>query len=351
MWRWLKLVVAALAVLVVVNVLDTQLMVAPIGRFVSTTLLFQSAATYRPIPPSNRPTIGSIVYLTAHGLPKGTIPSLEQMHASEAYLYVAYYSDAYYQIKANPYGLAEPNDSLGTALAALHRHHIRVIVVISSALLDPTTAPPAGRQLLQGSTAIFDPRRASSFVESLTKDVLKYPIDGLYVGEPYWDKSIPRPVSEEPFIHLYRQLIAMAKRRHVPFNMILPSNYYGLGGKNRSGLDAGFTHLPFHSIGLDGEFVYHALAKPQASLGYLNNMAKAATKIAHGRPPILELTLVQDYPATTPVPPAFFAKELQDAHQAHIHSVILFADEFWTHAPANTRQAYERSIEQFLNNR
>ena len=351
MWRWLKLVVAGLAVIGVVSLLDRQLLVEPIGQFVSTTLLFRSAATYRPIPPSNRPTIGGIVYLGPHGLPKGTITSLEQMHASEVYLYVAYYSDAFYQIGSNPYGMAEPNDSLGAALDQLHSHHFRVIVVISSALLDPATAPSAGKALLQGNTAIFDPRRASSFVQTLAKDVLRYPIDGLYVGEPYWDKSIPRPVSEQPFIHLYRTLLSMAKSHHVPFNMILPSNYFGLGGANRSGLDTTFTRLPFHSIGLDGEFVYHALAKPKNSLGYLHNMANAAAKIAHGRPAILELTLVQDYPATDPIPPAFFAQELQDAHKAHIHSVILFANEFWTHTPAKQRQAYVRAIEQFLNNR
>ncbi|MBN1631686.1 MAG: hypothetical protein JW990_18175, partial [Thermoleophilia bacterium] len=173
-------------------------------------------------PASDSRHIAAIVYLDADGLPPNTLEQLAGLRATEVYLYVAYYSDVYYSIPDNPYGLAEPRDTLGAAITQLHAAGCEVTAVISSALLDSQQAPPAGLAILQDPTSsIVDPERAGSFIEDLTRALVLYDIDGVYFGEPYWITPTTDPAEMQQFNDLYERLLAITAAAGVPFKMIL----------------------------------------------------------------------------------------------------------------------------------
>lgn len=287
--------------------------------------------------------VGAIVYLEGKGLPKGTLESLKGLHATEVYLYVAYYSDAYYAIPKNPYGLALPADTLRTAIKQLHDAGYRVIGVISSALLDWRQAPPQGMALLQDpQKPIFDPVKAGPFVEELTRSLVAYPLDGIYVGEPYWLTSTSDDNKKLDWNRLYERLLAITQEAGIPFHMIMPTfnGYYTL--------HSSFAALPFETIGMDAEFAYYT-KDSATNVDYFNQLIDITLSLAKGRDALIELNLHQGLQSTlqpTPVPPSFFAEELSIARKAGIKTVVIFASVFWSNLP--NKDQYSAALADFL---
>ena len=287
--------------------------------------------------------IGAIVYLEGKGLPKGTFESLKGLHATEVYLYVAYYSDAYYAIPKNPYGLALPADTLRAAVKQLHDAGYRVIGVISSALLDWRQAPAQGLEILQNpQQPIFDPVKAGPFVEELTRSLVAYPLDGLYVGEPYWLTSTSDDSKKLEWNRLYERLLAITQEAGVPFHMIMPTfnGYYTL--------HSSFAALPFETIGMDAEFTYYT-TDWGTNVDYFNQLVDITLSLAKGRDALIEVNLHQGLQSTlqsTPVPPSFFAEELSIARKAGIKRVVIFASTFWGTLP--NKDQYSAALANFL---
>jgi len=291
------------------------------------------------------PQIGAIVYLGANGLPSGTLESLRALHATEVYLYVAYYSDAYYMIPLNPYGLAQPRDTLGTAITQLHGAGYRVIGVISSALLDWRQAPKAGRAILQASQSpIFDPVKAGPFVEELTQALVRYHVDGVYVGEPYWVEPTSDSEKKLEFNRLYGRLIAITNAAGVPFQMIMPTYYAYFDLTKQAGLLTSFPELPFQSVGMDAEYAYYT-SDGNADLAYYKRLVALSLSMANGRDSLLELSLHKAM-VSGPVPLDFFEQELFLAKSAGIKTVVIFAAQYWESLP--NRAAYSDALAAFL---
>lgn len=292
-----------------------------------------------------RRQIGAIVYLGANGLPPGTLESLRALHATEVYLYVAYYSDAYYLIPQNPYGLAQPRDTLGAAITQLHGAGYRVIGVISSALLDWRQAPPVGIAILQSPRVpIFDPVKAGPFVEELTKALVRYHVDGVYVGEPYWVQPTSDSEKKLQFNRLYERLIAITGAAGVPFQMIMPTYYAYFDDTEQAGLLPSFLELPFQSVGMDAEVAYYTNDR-NADLAYYKRLVALTLSMANGRDSLIELSLHKAM-VTGPVPLDFFEQELSLAKSAGIKTVVIFAAEFWANLP--NRAGYSSALADFL---
>jgi len=289
--------------------------------------------------------IGAIVYLNADGLPLGTLESLRGLHATEVYLYVAYWSDAYYAIPDNPYGLAEPRDSLGAAITELHSAGYRVIAVISSALLDWRQAPQKGLDILQSPRLpLFDPAKAGPFVEELTRSLVQYSVDGVCVGEPYWDTPTSDPSKQVKFTLLYQRLLAITQKAGVPFHMIMPAYYAYFDGTETASLDATFATLPFEPIGMDAEYSYYG-ADNASNLTYYRKLIDVSLSLAGSRDALIELSLHKAF-ASDPVPPDFFTEELSVAKTAGIKTVIIFAAEFWQ--SLTNQQTYSAALADFI---
>ena len=283
--------------------------------------------------------VGAIVYLEGKGLPKGTMESLKGLHATEVYLYVAYYSDAYYAIAKNPYGLALPADTLRTAVKQLHDAGYRVIGVISSALLDWRQAPPEGLAILQDpQKPIFDPVKAGPFVEDLTRSLVKYPLDGIYVGEPYWLTSTGDDNKKLEWNRLYERLLAITQAAGIPFHMIMPTfnGYFTL--------HSSFAALPFETIGMDAEFTYYTTDRA-TNVAYFNQLIGITLSLAQGRDALIEVNLHEGLEAT-PVPPDFFTEELSIARTAGIKTIVIFASVFWSNLP--NKDQYSAALADFL---
>jgi hypothetical protein len=289
--------------------------------------------------------IAAIVYLTADGLPSGTFESLLGLHATEVYLYVAYYSDAYYAIPKNPYGLAQPRDTLGTAIEQLHGRGYRVIGVISSALLDWRQAPKAGLDILQSpKTPLFDPVKAGPLLENLTRSLVTYKVDGVYVGEPYWFTPTTNLYKQREFNTLYEQLLAITAAAGIPFHMVMPTYYMYFDNTETASLDPSFAALPFEPIGMDGEDSYYGSDRV-ANLAYFRRLLDATKAMAGARDMLLELSLHQAF-VSTPVPVDFFATELSEAKTSGINTVVIFAAQFWTDLP--DKAAYSAALADFV---
>lgn len=283
--------------------------------------------------------IASIVYLGGHGLPPGTMPALEAMHASVVYLYVAYYSDAYYSISRNPYGMAEPSNVLTAAIAQLHAQGIRVVAVISSALLDHLHTPSAGLRLLETpDRSVIDPLEGRAFVLSLVKSLLRYPVDGIYVGEPFWLVGLKEPPNEkQAFDALYQSILAMDRRARVQTYMVLPSTMVNSAGKVASGLPQNFTTLPFTTLGFDGEGAWDSpnIAHSEA---YYRLILARLHGYAAGRPMTMEISLKKPYNAGY-IPPAFLRYEVTQAKRHGVTTLLIFANEFWAKSPFRSQYA------------
>lgn len=291
--------------------------------------------------------IASIVYLTNHGLPKNTIETLKAMKASEVYLYVAYYSDAYFRIPKNPYGMAEPADVLRQALSQLHQAGFSVTAVISSALLDPKQATAAGLGILQPHSSIFNPITAKPFLTQLVKNLVQYPIDGVYIGEPYSvNASASTPSSmASAWLGLYQSLLKITQPAKLPMQMVLPDNFaVGSRLRNQSGLSNQFTQLPFAAIGIDQENAYSGA--PAQDLSLFKQVVRKTVQMAHGRPSITEISLRQA-DLKTPISPTFFKQEVQIVANSHVNALLLFANEFWPTSPY--QKQYAKALQSFLN--
>lgn len=293
-----------------------------------------------------KPQIASIVYLGGHGLPTGTMRALAGMHATEVYLYVAYYSDAYFNIPKNPYGMAEPANSLPAAISTLHEKGIRVIAVISSALLDMRQVPPAGRRILEAPyRSVIDPLRGQAFTLSLVRSLLRYPIDGIYVGEPFWLPGVKEsPQEREAFDTLYRRIIPLARGAHVPTYMVLPSTIVNAAGQNASGLPKNFAALPFVSLGLDGEQGWDS-PNIAHNRRYFDLLLTRLRGFAEGRPMTMELNLKKPY-SPGYAPPIFLRYEVMQAKKQGVKTLLLFANEFWAASPYKTQ--YSEIFRAFL---
>ncbi len=277
--------------------------------------------------------IASIVYLTAGGLPAGTMQALSAMRATEVYLYVAYYSDAYYNIPQNPDGLVEPADALTGAIRALHQKGIRVIAVISSALLDHSATPPAAHRLLETpQRSVIAPLQGTPLVLGLVKALLKYPVDGIYVGEPFWISGVPEPAQEQAaFSTLYRRIIALDRKAGVPTYMVLPDTMVSPTGQNNSGLPAGFDALPFTTIGFDGEDAWDS-PNIQQNERYYALLLRRLQADSLGRPTTMEIDLEKPY-RDGYIPLQFLRYEVEAAKRQGVGTLLVFANEFWAHSP------------------
>ncbi|MCF8565667.1 hypothetical protein LLE49_13160 [Alicyclobacillus tolerans] len=290
--------------------------------------------------------VASIVYLDAHGLPPGTMRALKGMKATEVYLYVAYHSDAYYQIPKNPYGLAEPADVLRQALSQLHQAGYPVVAVISSALLDPNQATAAGKQILQPGSSLFDPTKAKPLLTQMVQSLMNYPIDGLYIGEPYSNTQAmqsTQAASSGAWMSLYQSLLQLTQPAKLPMDMVLPDNFaVGAALENRSGLPDNFPHLPFAAVGIDQENAY--TGHPN-DLNVFQRIVQKTVAIANNRPSITEISLRQG-DLKTPISPQFFDQEVQIASQEHVNVLLIFANEFWDSSPY--QKQYAQALQGFL---
>lgn len=291
--------------------------------------------------------VAGIVYLDAHGLPAHTIGNLKDMGATEVYLYVAYHTDAYFRIPANPYGLAQPADTLRGALSELHKNGFRVVAVISSALLDPRLVTAAGRSLLQPNSGIIDPVQSSAFLAALVKNLSSYNVDGVYVGEPYYTQGVANPsgARQADWTRLYSTLMDITRRAGKPMLMVLPDLYAsGVTVQNVSGLPESLTALPFQSIGIDLEDAYQGYA---ADITRYENAVIKAKSISGNRPTIIEVSLRRgDF--KTPVPSDFFRREVEIAAQYHVQTLLIFANEWWNELPTRERSAYKSALRGYL---
>ncbi len=296
----------------------------------------------------------AIVYMTPQGLPPNTMSELRALHASGVLLYAAWYSDAYFPVRANPYGMASPANSLWRAVERLHRHHEFVVGVISSALFDTRQAPPAQARLVQDPVTptqygIFDPITAARFVRGLTSDIVRFaPIDGLYVGEPYFIRSSQDAGSRSTaFPTLYRSLMAITGPARVPQVMIMPYSLhqYQSGGA-MDPIHTALARLPFRIVGVDAEYA-DASNSASFDLGYLGAMARAATTLAAARPSAVELSL-KNATQTAYVSPALFARETRLLRQSGTSDIVVFAAEFLDGAKPAERAAYSRALAAFL---
>lgn len=290
--------------------------------------------------------VASIVYLDATGLPKGTLEALKDMHASTVYLYVAYHSDAYFHIPQNPYGLAEPADTLENAVNILHFKGYKVIGVISSALLDKRLRTAAGDSISQPNSDIFDPAQAGSFVLGLVQNLLSYSIDGLYIGEPYFSTiSHPSQTETAAWRSLYQQVIRLDKAKHMKSDMILPDLYAaGVSVKDESGLPTGFAHLGFNGIGIDMENADSGHLASDVTR-FTHAMQKVRSMQKKGTQSIVELSLRKG-DLKTPISPQFFRREVGISKQTGINTIVIFANEWWSISPY--RRQYKSSLEDFL---
>jgi hypothetical protein len=303
----------------------------------TTTLAPTTTTTVAPGPPGRQ--IGAIVYLEGKGLPEGTFEALEGLHATEVYLYVAYYSDAYYAIPRNPYGMALPADTLKTAIEDLHDKGYRVIGVISTALLDWRQAPEEGLAILQNDQKpIFDPVKAGPFVEQLTQCLVRYPLDGIYVGEPYWLESTSDVDKKLEWNRLYEKLLAITQEAEIPFHMIMPTfnGYFTL--------HTSFAQLPFQTIGMDAEFSYYT-EEWNTNIDYFNNLIDITQQLAGGRDAIIEINLHKGMESKA-VPPEYFEEEVRIAKEAGMKRIVIFAATFWAKMPDKDR--YSNALAGFL---
>ena len=311
------------------------------GSSLSSTETSKPRSTSTTTPPGRQ--IAAIVYLEGKGLPKGTLEALEGLHATEVYLYVAYYSDAYYSIPKNTSGMALPADNLRTAVKQLHDAGYRVFGVISTALLDWRQAPPEGLAILQSAQKpIFDPVKAGPFVEQLTRSLVEYPLDGIYVGEPYWLTPTSDDTKKLDWNDLYERLLAITQKAGIPFHMIMPTfnGYYTL--------HSSFAELPFHTIGMDAEFAWYTEDR-ETNLGYFQQLIDITKAIAKGRDALIEVNLHQGLGSTlqsTPVPIDFFREELKIARESRIKRVVIFAAVFWDTLP--NKNEYSSALAEFV---
>jgi len=311
------------------------------GSAPSSTETSEPKPTSTTTPPGRQ--IAAIVYLEGKGLPKGTLEALKGLHATEVYLYVAYYSDAYYSIPKNTYGMALPADTLRTAVEQLHKAGYRVFGVISTALLDWRQAPPEGLAILQSpEKPIFDPVKAGPFVEQLTRTLVEYPLDGIYVGEPYWLTPTADKTKKLEWNDLYERLLAITQKADIPFHMIMPTfnGYYTL--------DPSFAELPFQTIGMDAEFAWYTENR-ETNLSYYQQLIDITKSIAKGREALIEVNLHQGLGSTlqsTPVPIDFFQEELKIARESGFKRVVIFAAVFWDKLP--NKDQYSKALADFL---
>jgi hypothetical protein len=302
-------------------------------------------------PTTAKHTIASIVYLNQYGIPYDTLQHLKQEHASEVYLYVAYYSDAYFNIDKNPYGMVCPIDTLQSALRQLHGAGYRVTAVISSALLDPRQAPKAGLDILQPHGDIFEPKRAKPLLTQMVRHLSQYPVDGIYVGEPYFTKQTQSrgltPQQKNEWLDLYQSLISITHKAKIPFHMILPDNFIvGADGHNESGMPDSFVKLPFDEIGMDIENAY--TGHQSDDLKQFDVDVKKTKEIAGNRPSIIEISL-RCGDLKTAIPAKFFDQEVQIITKYHISKIVLFADEFWP--KSHNLKEYQTSLLKFINSK
>ena len=189
---------------------------------------------------------------------------------------------------------------------------------------------------------IFDPVKAGPFVEELTRSLAKYPLDGIYVGEPYWLTSTSDDSKKLEWNRLYEQLLAITQEAGIPFHMIMPTfnGYYTL--------HSSFAALPFQTIGMDPEFAYYTTDRA-TNIDYFNQLIAITLSLAKGRDALIELNLHQGLQSTlqsTPVPPSFFAEELSIARKAGIKTVVIFASVFWGNLP--NKDQYSAALADFL---
>lgn len=345
--RGLKMVVSLGAIVALSVLLAPRLPSQILGSELNSTVAYAA----RPLPIHGK-HVFAIVYVTPTGLPPGTLQELHGLHASGVLLYAAWYSDAFFPIKNNPYGVVSPAASLPAAVEELQQHGYSVVGVISSALFDKVGAPRSQAPLVQrhpdsnSRYGVFDPIAAHSFVVSLGESLVRAShLAGMYVGEPYFITTRQaRKDGPAAFQRLYSALLQKAR---VPEIMIVPYSYHAYTrGLGVGPIDRRLSLLRFAAFGVDGEYA-DMTASRSSDLGYLSAMAETAKTLAGKRPSMVELSL-ENARFSAFVSPALFKEELTVLQRHSIQDVVIFAAEFWLKAPRRVRATYGQELQSFL---
>ncbi|MCL6596191.1 MAG: hypothetical protein K6V73_08260 [Firmicutes bacterium] len=283
--------------------------------------------------------------------------TLSALHASTVYLYAAYQGQAFFPLPplAQRDGLTEVAPVLAPDLAALRAEGFRVVLVVSSALLDRATAPTAGQGLLQPGSDVVDPRRAAPLVAALVRTLAAYRPQAIYVGEPF-DWPGDRPVPTAAWLAFYRRMRAASG--HVPLVMLLPTVHdeyappaaaYGPGSLSRALAESGL----FRAVGVDAEgMVGRAGVPPAVNRRWERTsplaFARAARRLGGGGA-LYEIPITDPYDLGGPPPPvSLVARAVQSAERARVRGIVVFADEYLGLYPPAQQAEIGRLLAAFL---
>jgi hypothetical protein len=280
---------------------------------------------------------------------------LMALHASTVYLYVAYHGEAFFPLPplARRAGLTEVADLTGPIVRAFHQEHFKVVLVVSSALLNWSQATPIGRSMLQPDSGVIDPRGAATMVEGLVRVLSRYHPDGIYVGEPFtWPGDPFIPASA--WVAFYQELHAVTS---VPLVMLLPTDrdeFSSIYKTYGSAMDTALarSHL-FSVLGIDGEGM---VPRTKPSLPITGKWATesplefaVASRRLGGAHAVDEIPITNPLDLGTALRLSLMERAIRAAGGAGDQGIVIFSDEYLPAYDPAQQAELGRLLQAFLN--
>lgn len=282
------------------------------------------------------------------------LANLALLHASTVYLYVAYAGQAFFPLppSAEHLGLRTTADALPSALAAFRKAGYRVVLVISTSLLERAGASPAAQALLQPGSNVIDPVTAAPLVSALVHTVAGYRPNAIYVGEPFdWAGYTPPPGA---WLAFYRRVAAAARKVTLVMLLATMHNEYGsVANAYGAPLDTGLARSGmFSALGIDAEgMVPRSGVNAVVSARWANTapaaFAQACVRLG-GNHALDEIPVTNSYDLTRPAPIAIVARAVAAANTARVQGIVVFADEYLGNYPPSQRRRISRLLAGFL---
>ena len=203
------------------------------------------------------------------------IVQCQNMGAKKVELSSAYSGKAYFNISKlpNKFGLIQSYDLLGQILPLLKQAGLKVTVNMSSFLWGQVVLEEAKPLLQKDSNNNFypliDPQHGLTFVLDVIDCLMDYYIDGIFVGEPYYNNVEFHPFLEDPrrnerYITFYQAIGDKIKSRNPSaiHHLMLPVHYYDYGSYNFGaglpdhGLDDTLKDVEVDIINIDLNDIY-----------------------------------------------------------------------------------------------
>lgn len=265
------------------------------------------------------------------------------------YLYVAYQGQAFFDLPrtADGDGLTTVANVLPGVLRTLKAQGFRVVLVLSSALLDRSTATAAGLAALQPGSNVIDPVTAIPLVSALVRRLAAFHPAGIYVGEPFdWAGYVAPAGAWTDFY------AAVRRAAHgVPLDMLLATSRDEYAPLSRVYGSPLFTALArsgdFAALGIDGEGMVPPLTDVRASVAahWAETAPSGFAQASHalgGRTALDEIPIIDSNDMRDPsaAPIDLVQRAIEAAARDRIQGIVIFADEYLGRDSA----AYQRQL-------